>query len=109
MDPSTGKVLQARAYPLPHLGQGTVSSTRYEAATAVQASLGLIALYEALHLQPGLEGQTHEDTLSTDSQGSVEAYATQVLEFTTAPKKSKSPLQDHMHNMKAISSALLAR
>jgi hypothetical protein len=28
VDPNTGKVLQARAYPLPHQGQGTVSSTR---------------------------------------------------------------------------------
>ena len=106
MDPNTGKVLQAKAYPLPHQGLGPVSSTRYEAATLVQATLGLIALCETEDTQRNPEHPIKEATLSTDSQGSVDAYESQVLKFTTAPKKSKSPLQDHMNNMKATSGTL---
>jgi hypothetical protein len=109
MDPNTGEVLQAKTYPLPHQGLGPVSSTRYEAATVVQATLGLIALCETADTQRNPEHPIKEATLSTDSQGSVDAYESQVLKFTTAPKKSKSPLQDHMHNMKATSGTLQRR
>jgi hypothetical protein len=106
VDPNTGKVLQARAYPLPHQGQGTVSSTRGEAATTEYATLGLVELCESLDSQPTMQPRFRSATLSTDSQSTVNAYEAQVINFITAPKTSKSPIQDHMHNMKAINKTL---
>ena len=41
VDPNSGKVLQARAYPIPHQGHGTTSSARFESATSAYATLGL--------------------------------------------------------------------
>jgi hypothetical protein len=39
----------------------------------------------------------------------VDAYEAQVLKFITAPKISKSALQDYMHNMKAIKETLYSK
>ena len=106
VDPNTGKVLQARAYPLPHQSQGTVSSTRGESATTVYATVGLIDLCTSRDRQPTRENLFTTATLTTDSQATVDAYNSQVLNFITAPKISKSPLQDYMHDMKAIKESL---
>ena len=51
---------------------------------------------------PTQENQFTSATLTTDSQSTVDSYNSQVLNFITAPKISKSPLQDYMHDMKAI-------
>ena len=106
VNPTTGRVLQARAYPLPHQGQGTVSSTRSEAATVVYATLGLVELCSSRDRQLTRENKFTTATLTTDSQATVGAYESQVLNFTTAPKISKSPIQDYMHDMRAIEESL---
>jgi len=93
-------------YPLPHQSQGTVSSTRSEAATTVYAKLGLVDICVNRNMQPETTPHFIHATLTTDSQATVDAYEAQVLNFITAPKTSKSAIQDHMHNMKAIKEVL---
>ena len=108
VNPRTGTVLRARAFPLSHTGIDKEQSTEAEIGTISQAGYHLVA--SARDRPP--DGPAHpaylytNHRLSTDSNAPCGALNSHVKSYTTIPRASKSGLQDLLFDLQQVQRAL---